>query len=198
MEQLAFKIWSCAFTDVGIFVVSNFGDVYFARYRRSPSTHSDKDGYITFTCKAPIGSDNKTRRFMIHRLVAMAFIPNPENKPQINHKNGVRNDNRLVNIEWATAKEDAWHRFNVNKFKPKSGWQHKLSKPVSQYDKDLNHIADYGGASEAARLTNGNQASITACCNGKCHSSGGYFWAYIGEPTDRFIGRKPITFKKTK
>ena len=62
---------------------------------------SDKDGY----CTVNLRKDGKYRKFFVHRLMALTYIPNPEGKETVNHINEIKNDNRLENLEWATRKE---------------------------------------------------------------------------------------------
>lgn len=80
------------------------------------SQKSDKNGYLH------VGSSTGMPTVVAHRIIAMAFIKNPDNKPQINHKNGVPHDNRIENLEWCTASENHKHAFKILKRKAnKSG-----------------------------------------------------------------------------
>lgn len=80
-------------------------------------TITRKHGYV----EVCLCNKNKKKTFRVHRLVAISFIPNSENKKQVNHINGIKTDNRLENLEWCTSKENINHAFDVLKRKPSKG-----------------------------------------------------------------------------
>ena len=73
-----------------------------------------KKGYYRISLKGGI-------KYLVHRLVGIAFIQNPENKPCVNHINGIKTDNRLINLNWCTYSENEWHSWHVLGKKPNSG-----------------------------------------------------------------------------
>ena len=70
----------------------------------------DPHGYV----RVALTKDGKAKEFLLHRLVAGQFIPNPDNLPQVNHRNGIKADNRVVNLEWVSAKENKRHAYQNN------------------------------------------------------------------------------------
>jgi hypothetical protein len=118
----------------------------------------------------------------VHILVAKAFIPNPENKPYVNHKNGNGTDNSLINLEWVTPTENSLHARDVLGHRFDKGIRHKgaahvQSKTVKQIDVATNTLIKiYGSAAEATRET--GVKAISPCATGKVKTAGGYKWEY--------------------
>ena len=96
----------------------------------------DKDGYLNINLK--VYNKKNKKRFRINRLVALIFIPNPKNKPQVNHKDGNKLNNNVDNLEWVTAKENIKHAFE-NNLRIRNGYGEKHFN--SKYsDKMINEI----------------------------------------------------------
>lgn len=137
-------------------------------HKRKPSItvklglHSQ--GYNTFT----VCSKSKHKTFFHHRVLAETFIPNPENKPMVNHKNGIKTDNRLENLEWVTSKENVNHALETR--------LNKSEKSVVQISLDGFILNEYKSHNEASRQTGILQHNITRVVNGVRKKAGGYIW----------------------
>lgn len=104
--------------------------------------------------------NGKSRPLLIHRLVAMAFIPNPENKPCVNHKNGIKSDNRLENLEWCTYSENTIHAFKTGLSKATKGDKHHLRKDSS---KSAFYGKSRGESNKAKKVINIDTGKIYDC-----------------------------------
>lgn len=133
-----------------------------------------KKGYLSLL----LSKDGIDKQFKVHRLVAEAFIPNIENKPQVNHKNGIKSDNRIENLEWATNKENcvhSWEVLNRASYLQPSGFDCKYSKPVFCETFGLT----FGSTKKAAEYLGLNATRIGKVCKEILVHTHGLTFRYI-------------------
>lgn len=167
--------------------VSNQGNVRNVMTNRILKNRDHKCGYL----QVVLYKDRKQKVKYVHRLVAEAFVPNPEGKEQVNHIDGVKTNNNIENLEWTTCSENIKHGFDIgvkradiehlNKIRDNNikVIREKYSKPVQQYGLQGNLIATFSSVREAERATGICHSAISRTCKGKYKQTGGFVWRYI-------------------
>lgn len=163
------------------YCVSDAGEVFSLRFRNTNQIKKlkpmiNRDGYAFVDLRVT----GKRVAKKIHRIVAEAFIPNPENKPQVNHKNGVKTDNRVENLEWVTNEENMRHSFAVLGHKSSHFGKRYVKFKIILQIKDGETIAEFNGVKDIEVKTGINHRHISDCCNGKRKMCGGFSWKYKG------------------
>lgn len=170
------------------YLVSDTGEIYSKNYNHSgeiiqlKTFKSKSTGYLYLTlCR---NKDGKHYTKWVHRLVAETFLQRKDKKQVVNHKNGIKTDNRVENLEWCSQSYNVLHGFKVLGRKPnitmlgRSGAKSPTSKKVVQI-KDGKAIAEFYGASEANKKTGINFRCISKCCLGQRKTAGGYQWKFV-------------------
>jgi hypothetical protein len=110
--------------------ISVLGQIFNLRKAKWSPQHTSKKGYKRAALRA---TDGEIKTYMVHRLVCLAYLPNPNNYPQVNHKNGIKADNRLENLEWCTGSMNQQHAYDLGLKVQYTGEDHgraKLTWPI--------------------------------------------------------------------
>jgi hypothetical protein len=157
------------------FLISNTGKIKEKISNKILDLKAVKSGYKCWT-KYNVG-------YKIHIMVALAFIPNPDNKACVNHKNGDKYNNNVENLEWMTIKENNDHAWET-------GLQTKTERKVIQYDLDdviINKFDTIRGAGVSTQIDSGG---IAKCCKGTRNTAGGFKWKFAEKnPNEKEINK---------
>lgn len=194
LENLPNEIWKDIKAFEGIYQISNKGRVKTLKCQRGRNRiwidrviimkpAISRCGYL----RVDLWKHRKAKHFSVHRLVAEAFIPNPNNYPCVNHKDECKTNNHVENLEWCTSKYNTNYGTSIERTILYN------IKPISQFDAEGNFIRSYCCVNEAAKILDIDKSAITAAASGTHYSSGGFLWEYTTEkhipgyrlPTDK-------------
>lgn len=157
----------------GFYQVSSTGKIKSLINNRELKLLNHTQGYLCVNLQR--------KRFFVHRLVANAFLCNSENKPQVNHKDAVKTNNNVENLEWCTSKENCKHARDNNLYdysKALKGAKHGKIKKVYMYDLDGNFLKEFKYLRLASENLNISENNISRNCNSEKGSTGGYQWRF--------------------
>lgn len=153
------------------YLVSTLGNVDSLKRgkRHRLSLHVQNNGYL----KVGLSIDNQSKYFGVHRLVAMAFIPNPEGKPEVNHINGIKTDNRVENLEWATAVENQRHAYITGLQVVRQNEDAPSAKFTNEQVRYIRDNPDKLTARQIAKMFGVYHTTISAIQLGQCYQGAG-------------------------
>ena len=160
------EIWRDIDSYEGLYQISNKGRVKSLKYgkERILRAHDNGDGYL----KVQLYKNTACQYRYIHRLVAIAFIQNPDNKPQVNHKDENKKNNCVENLEWITCIDNCNYGTR----------NERVSRKILQYSKSGEFIREWQSAAEVERVLGIDNSNITKCCKGKRKYAGSFIWRY--------------------
>ena len=153
------------------YLVSDSGQVWSLRRNIALKPKIDRYGYEAVVLSVKGKAHHRT----VHRLVAQAFIPNPQNLPTVNHINEIKTDNRAVNLEWMSVVDNLHHGTCRERMADT-----RCKFPVEQVFSDGTTVR-YKGVKDASRKTGVHRVCIARCCQHLRKTAGGYKWRYADE-----------------
>lgn len=159
--------------------ISEYGQIASIRRslgKRLMKPRKKKNGYL----EIKLSDSGKRHFFLIHRLVGLHFVPNPNNLPEINHKDGNKENNHYSNLEWVTSSENQKHAFRLGLQKVRRGKEHVQSIPINQLDLNGNFVKEWESIKQVKRELGFNTFGIIKCCKKekRYKTAYGYKWEY--------------------
>jgi len=181
------EVWKDVVGYEGRYQISNAGALKSLSYHGHKRVKIRKPvcrkGYMVFQ----VHNEHGRKNIFAHRLVALHFIPNPHNKPFVNHIDGNKANNHYTNLEWCTQSENAQHAYAIGLINPYNAnrilaTRAAIIKAVDQYAIYGNFIMKHSSVTEAAENTKVSGNSISACCLGNNQTSGRFVFRFSGQP----------------
>ena len=172
------------------YFITRNGKIYSSISKKYLRQNKTKSGYCSVEL---FGENGKSKRLLVHRIVATAFIPNPDNLPEVNHKDQNPSNNCVSNLEWCDRKYNMNYGTLQKKKRKALNWFYSsdrlkenarkngaiVSKAVLQFSRDGVFIKRYNSAAEASRTTGANHSHILECCHGKRYKTvNGFIWKF--------------------
>ena len=159
----------------GLYEVSNLGNIYSVRSKKNKAPHKNKRGYF----RVQLWKENAGTHHSVHRLVATAFVENPLGKPQINHIDEDKTNNKADNLEWCTQLENHNHGTINHRISRSLTNNPKISKPCAILDETGDIEKVFPSVYEASRQTGINVSSIRDVLHGRHKHAGGRLWRFV-------------------
>lgn len=183
IENLQNEEWKIIDGFDGMYLISNYGRLKSLKGKeeRILKPNNTKYGYQ----QVQLWKDGNLKTFQVHRLVAMSFIPNPNNYEQVNHKDEVKTNNHVENLEWCDCKyncnygtRNERHSGENHPLYGKFGKDNPNAKQIIQLTLGGDYIKTWGSAIDIKRELGYHNSHICNCCKGKRKSSYGFIWRY--------------------
>ena len=165
------EVWKDVKGYENLYKISSLGRIKNAQKNTFLKQTNHSCGYLTVELR----KNKIAKKRYMHRLVAEAFIPNPDNLTQVNHKNENKKDNNIKNLEWCSPQYNSTYGTRLERFSKSK------KKRVLQFDLDENFIKEWKSAVDIQKETGFEKNSIGRCCRNQQYQAYGYIWRYANE-----------------